>query len=91
MGVPAGLGKQNPNWNPAAVNLTGTACCGPACQVVWGSQSSRLPDSAISFHSNALSVNATSTNPTVDAAAIVANLKPITLPGLDVLISIHFA
>ena len=28
-------GKQNEKFDPAAVNLTGTAGCGPACPVVW--------------------------------------------------------
>jgi hypothetical protein len=41
-------GQRNRQFCPEAVNLTGTACCGPACQVVWepGGQSSRRPDSA---------------------------------------------
>ena len=28
-------GQQNEQFNPEAVNLTGTAGCGPACPVVW--------------------------------------------------------
>ncbi len=37
---------RNERFHPEAVNLTETAWCGPACQVVWeaGGQSSRRPD-----------------------------------------------
>jgi hypothetical protein len=64
--------------------------------VVWGprGQSPRLPDSARSFNSDTFSVNPTGTDPTVDASAIVPDLKLVALSGLDevnVLVAVDLA
>src|SRR5262245_26750184 len=47
-----------------------------------------------SSHSYALAVNVIHPHPTVDATAVVANLEPLSLPGLDeveILRPIHLA
>jgi hypothetical protein len=47
-----------------------------------------------SFNLNAFSINAVGANPTVNAPAIVANLKLVALPGFDemnILKAVHLA
>ena len=55
---------------------------------------SRPPPTGVSFNPDTLSVDAVGTDPTVDVAAVVANLKPVALPGFDevgVLVTVDLA